>query len=84
MHLRAKRFLRLRDIFFDDIDDNLKNIANEVIFFKKYISLYPSHLDFVEFLNFKKTTDLIYFFKIPSKKKFLMHKIEVVDLDEIL
>ena len=48
MHPRAKRYLRLWDLFCRNDDDNfLKNPIKDE-FFKKYLSLYPSHLDFIE------------------------------------
>jgi hypothetical protein len=73
MHLRAKLFLRMRQFFYKYPDGNFINIANKESILKRYISLYPSHLDFIEILYAKKTTDLIYFFKIPSKKKFVIN-----------
>ena len=47
MHPRAKRYLRLRDLFCADDDYFLENHIKDE-FFKKYLSLYPSHLNFKE------------------------------------
>ena len=48
MHHRAKRYLRLSNLFYEDEDDDsLENLIKDE-FFKKYLSLYPSHLDFNE------------------------------------
>jgi hypothetical protein len=52
-------------------------------FFKKYISIYPAHLDFEEHLYVTDASDLHYFFSIPSKKKLLLIY-DVVDLENIL
>lgn len=64
MHPRVKRYLRLRNLF----EDQISYIHDEESFIQKYISLYPTHLDFEEIFDME-TDYLNYFFRIPSKIK---------------
>ncbi len=85
MHHRAKQYLRLEEIFFfmPSCDPNFNKIEKKESFFKKYISIYPTHLDFEEHLFVKDARDLLYFFSIPSKKKYFVIY-DGVDLENIL
>ncbi len=87
MHLRAKRYLRLKEMFFymPSCDPNFKKIEMKESFFKKYISIYPTHLDFEErlYVDDDDASELLYFFSIPSKKKHF-EIYDCVDLENIL
>jgi hypothetical protein len=68
MHPRTKRYLRLIEMFAHETP--MKVVSNKEDFISKYVSLYPSHLNFEEKFTVKeKTGDLPYFFRIPSIRK---------------
>jgi hypothetical protein len=68
MNTKAKLYLRLFELFAHETP--MKIVSNKEDFIKKYVSVYPSHLNFEEKFTVKeKTIDLPYFFRVPSIRK---------------
>ena len=66
-HPRAKRYLRLYELFAHETP--MKIVSNKEEFIRKYVKVYPSHLKFEEKFTKKYwIQDLFYFLRIPSFK----------------